>query len=107
MDIGPDRPEITGAFEISVNSVTVSWDPPPNADPDPQFAVLEYRVGLHVKEQFTWEESLKTVTTSSLSQTISGLNSSTIYWIRVGARNSVGWGDLSVAVFTITKDLGI
>jgi chitodextrinase len=101
----PDKPEIPEASEVSTSSVNVSWNPPPNPDPDPQFAVLEYRVGLHIKKQFTWEESLRTVTTSSLSQTFFGLNASTTYWIRVGARNSVGWSDLSTAVSFLTKDL--
>lgn len=79
-------------------SLLVSWQQPPNADPDPMFRVLHYRVGLHTKQNFMYKEAIFQKVTPELKWTFSELDPNTLYWARVAARNLVGWGDLSTAV---------
>jgi hypothetical protein len=85
----PEAPRNIKVVTLSRVSIQATWDPPPNEDVD--FPVIDYLVSLHEEAS---APALKSETTNATEQVFDGLKDNTTYWIRVSARNAVGFGQL-------------
>ena len=72
-------------------SIQATWDPPVNEDVD--FPVTDYQIFLY--DTMSTPALRNETTSGEMRKAFGGLKDNTTYWIRVSARNAVGFGSLS------------
>lgn len=83
----PDAPNRPNLYNVTVNSVDVSWNPPPY---DGGATILGYQIGYG-----TNPAGPTTIVNASSPTTIGNLATGTVYYFWVRAGNYQGWGDWS------------
>ena len=95
--VPPGRPREPVVTAATLTSLTLRWEPPPNAGPP----ITAYEVGHRVRNMGFYE--LMRVSGTQTSATVTGLDHSTVYQLVVDAFNDVGAGPRSPRASAATR----